>query len=320
MIIGLQFGVGTDYFNYLRIYNNPNYLELYFRKKEYIFYFYIKFIKFFFIEGQSFFIITSFLENLIFYIYLKTLLKNKIINLKKLWIFIFLFLCFGTTFYNQTNGIRQYFNIYLLIIMSVFIINKNFLYYNIIFFIGLNIHRSFLFLYPLYFINFIIKKINKKTFIIFIILVLILNFLPIVKVIKEIIKFVPRYKHYVYYDYFSEITLKNKITKMIFVPFYLESAKLIDNIKNEKKALILRWGIFGFIIRIFCLKITVLNRIGEYFVLLSLFPIYFLIENYIEKNSKFKLFILFFMILGLFVTKTIIFPKGEYLYNSYLFN
>lgn len=33
IITGLQFGAGTDYFNYLRIYNDSNYLKLYFRIK-----------------------------------------------------------------------------------------------------------------------------------------------------------------------------------------------------------------------------------------------------------------------------------------------
>ena len=107
---------------------------------------------------------------------------------------------------------------------------------------------------------------------------------------------------------------------MIFIPFYLESVKLINNMKNEKKDLMLRWGIFGFIVRIFCLKMTLLSRMGEYFIILSIFPMYFLIEDYIEKNNKIKLFVLFFMILGLFVLKIIIFPRGEYLYKSYLFN
>ena len=82
----------------------------------------------------------------------------------------------------------------------------------------------------------------------------------------------------------------------------------------------LKITILAYVIRIFCLKLTVTNRLGEYFTLLSIYPIYLVIENYIQKKKKIELIILLSLVLGLFFIKIIIFPKNEYLYSSYLFH
>lgn len=71
LIIGFQYDVGTDYFNYLNIFYNKNLLELYSRKKEYIFYYAILYLKNIFSNGQILFIITSFFENLLMYFFIR---------------------------------------------------------------------------------------------------------------------------------------------------------------------------------------------------------------------------------------------------------
>ena len=319
LIIGFQYNVGTDYFNYLDIFYDKKVLELYYRKKEYIFYYFIVLLKKFFLNGQSLFISVSFLENLLLYFFIKKLIKENIIEKKYVFIFIFIFLCYGTNFYNQMNVLRQYFNIYLLSFCIIYVYNGEIFKYIISFVIATNIHRSFICLFPIFLIKYLVKKLNKKKFILLLLLSIIFNFLPVLGYIKKILLFFPRYSHYIYSDYFLEIPLLNKMTKFIYIPFYFLSINLLDSINSEKKQYILKVGILAFIIRIFCLKVSVLNRIGEYFTLISIFPIYYLISEYYKRKKFYVIFILVLIIIMLFIFKVLIFPKGEYLYRSYFF-
>lgn len=126
-ILGFQYGVGTDYFSYLNIYNSEAGLSRYFYKKEFLFFYFVSFLRILSSNGQIFFILVSLIENCLFFYYLKLMINNQLISKRKLSLFIFLFLCFGTNFYNQMNGIRQYFNIYLLSICVFYIYYNNFL-------------------------------------------------------------------------------------------------------------------------------------------------------------------------------------------------
>lgn len=319
-ILGFQYAVGTDYFNYLRIYNSELELDLYCYKKEFIFFYFIKILKIFFLNGQIFFIAVSFIENLLFYCYLKLMVVNNLINKKRIYIYIFLFLCFGTNFYNQMNGIRQYFNIYLLSISMFYIYNKNFVKYLLVFLIGMNIHRSFFLVIPLYLFRYISKYFNQKKLKIVILLAFFINFLPVIEIIKIIISYIPRYSHYINSDYFQEIPITQKITKFIFLPYYFWSCSLINKENNLLTKFMLKIGIISYGIKLACLKLTVTNRLGEYFTLLAIYPIYLILDRFIQKKSYFNLILLIGTVFGLFIIKVIILPKGEYLYASYLFN
>lgn len=321
IIIGGQYNVGTDYFSYLQIFQNTKYLELYFWKKEYIFYYFIKFLRFFFQNGQILFLFIGIIENILFFIIIKKLLKLKVLENKYIYIFIYLYLAYGTIFYNQMNGLRQFFNIYLFFFMILFIIEKKYIIYNIIFFIGLNIHRSFILMYPFYFLYiFLKKKITKKILIIGIVIIFIINFINMEKYIAEVAIYIPRYSHYITSSYFNSISFEGKVIKLLYIPFVIESTFLIEKMKNQIQKEVLKIGIISYIIKIGCLMTTVTNRVGEYFTLLSLFPIYFLIIYYIKNNNRLKLVILLGIIMLVYILKIFIFAKGEYLYQFYLFS
>lgn len=318
-IIGLQYDVGTDYFSYLNIFNDENYLNIYFNKKEYIFFYFVKILKIFFKNGQSFFIMVSFLENILFYLFIKNLVKYKFLEIKDLWIFIFAFFSYGTVFYNQMNGIRQYFNIYLFSMAMIFSFYSQKIKYIFIFITGSYIHQSFLYLFPCYFYKIIEKALTKKFLLYLFLVVIISNFLPIPELVKKFIHLVPEYKHYIDKFTLDIINSKMKIVKFIFIPFYIESIYLLDKIEEKPKQWFLKLGIVSFAIRIFCLRTMMLNRIGEYFNLLSIFPICYLLIFYYRTNKKVKFLLLASMIIGLFLVKTLILPQKEYLYKCVLF-
>lgn len=321
IIIGGQYDVGTDYFSYLQIFYNKNILDVYYRKNEYIFYYLVKILSNLFKNGQILFLTIGLIENIFFIQLLKKMLRMKILEKKYIYIFIFIFLAYGTNFYNQMNVLRQYFNLYIFTLMVFLAVEKRYLMYNLFFLIGLNIHRSFILIYLFYFLYiFLKKKITKKILIIGIFIIFIINFINMEKYIAEVAIYIPRYSHYITSSYFNSISFEGKIIKLLYIPFVIESTFLIEKIKNQIQKEVLKIGIISYIIKIGCLMTTVTNRVGEYFTLLSLFPIYFLIIYYIKNNNRLKLLILLGIIMLVYMLKIFIFAKGEYLYQFYLFN
>lgn len=318
-IIGGQYGVGTDYFSYLDIFSNENVLYKYFLKKEYLFYYFVNYLKFIQNKQWLFFFI-AIIENYIFYKLLIYLKKERIIENTSL--FVFIFLTYGTTFYNQMNGIRQYFNVYLLTYLVIFGYEKRYLKYLIVIVIGMNIHASFIIFLPIVILVNIVKKISLKKILIILLMVVIFNFLPLNDILKKIATFSKRYHHYIYSEYFEKVPLKGKITKIIYIPFYIQATTCLKNDKKilaNNKLFFLKFGLISFSIKIFCLHSGAFNRIGESFGILILFPIYYLLEYSKKKKKIFTFIILFFLIIYLFIVKVFLFPSGEYLYRSYFF-
>lgn len=318
LIIGGQYGVGTDYFSYLQIFNGQKNLELYKRLQEYIFYYFVYYFSDFFSEKQYLFFIISFVENILFFSFIFKLKKDNILN--KISIFIFLFLVYGTVFYNQMNTIRQYFDVYILSLIFFYFYKNKKVMYIALYCVGINIHKSFRYFLVLPFLIWTSQIINSKKLlkISLIVVTLIILFFPIEDAIKKLVSYTS-YDNYIYR--IKELSLQNKITKIIFVPFYLEAINLIDRFKKEKQKLFfLKMGIICFILRILLLTVYIAHRFGEYFGIINIFPIYYLIEEYYNNKKYIKLLMLLFLMSFLFVIKIIVFPKGEYLYDSWFFN
>jgi hypothetical protein len=110
------------------------------------------------------------------------------------------------------------------------------------------------------------------------------------------------------------------MAKFVLIPFYLDSLNSLDRIKNKYVQQIIKLGILSFVFRIFCLQVSVANRIGENFMLLSLLPIYLLICKYIKEKKRVKLFFILTTIFCLFTIKVLVIPRGEYVYKSIFSN
>lgn len=308
-ILGFQFEVGTDYKSYLSMFEKKELLYLYFLKKEYIYYFFIRIFEFFGIRGQGYFLIIGFVQVFLYYF-----LQKKITYVrKKAYIYTFLYLTVGTTFYNQMNGIRSQTASY---ILSLMILNK--IYYKKILYyiIGLNIHRSLLYFLPLVILEKILIKINLKKLKILLAISVLINFLPLIPIIKKLLVLIPRYSHYVDSIYLAEIPLILKFTKFIYLPIYWRSFNL--ELKNENENRLFKIGMLFNVLRTICLVSTITNRIGEYFISLTLIPLYYYFSD-LKKDKKIKLVFIIFII-SIFMLKVLFFPKAEYRYKSYLFN
>lgn len=322
IILGGQYEVGKDYRNYLDFFYGIRDSKLFFIQKEYLFYYFLKIMSFLFSNGQIIFVIIGGLESLIFLYFLKKCRENKILLNKKIYIFLFLYLAYGTVFYNQMNGLRQYFNIYLFSLGIIYMLNRKKIKYCLVNLIAIFIHRSSYLLLPFYLIySYFIKKNNKKYFYFIILLVgLIISLIDIKNILEIIVlKYTPKFSGYFLTERIQEVSLEKKIVKYVYLPFYFCAINLIEKRKGKVKEMI-KIGVIGYSIRIAVSNISIVNRIGEYFIILSIFPIYYLIEEWLKQRKNFLLLILIGMICGIFFLKVTIFAKGEYFYRFYLFN
>lgn len=322
IILGGQYEVGKDYRNYLDFFYGIRDSKLFFIQKEYLFYYFLKIMSFLFSNGQIIFVVIGGLESLIFLYFLKKCRENKILLNKKIYIFLFLYLAYGTVFYNQMNGLRQYFNIYLFSLGIIYMLNRKKIKYCLINLIAIFIHRSSYLLLPFYLIySYFIKKNNKKYFYFIILLVgLIISLIDIKNILEIIVlKYTPKFSGYFLTERIQEVSLEKKIVKYVYLPFYFCAINLIEKRKGKVKEMI-KIGVIGYSIRIAVSNISIVNRIGEYFIILSIFPIYYLIEEWLKQRKNFLLLILIGMICGIFFLKVTIFAKGEYFYRFYLFN
>lgn len=307
-ILGLQYEVGTDYSNYLLMFNNENYLELYYNKQEYLYFYFVKFFNYLYVKGQGMFFVISILQVSLFY------WVQKKINIDKLYIFVFLYLTIGSTFYNQMNVIRSQTAVYF---FTLVLLSENYYKKLLFFMIGINIHRSLLLLSPIIFLEKMLLKINENKIKYLLIISLIASLFPIVILLKKVVIFIPRYSHYLNYDYFTEIPFKLKLTKYLYIPIYIRSLTTL-NLKDLREKKLYKLGIIATSIRLLSLISTVTNRIGEYFIILSLIPLYYYFKD-LKKDKTIKKFFLVGIIF-IFLIKVLIIPIGEYDYKSYLFN
>lgn len=201
-------------------------------------------------------------------------------------------------------------------------LNRKKIKYCLINLIAIFIHRSSYLLLPFYLIySYFIKKNNKKYFYFIILLVgLIISLIDIKNILEIIVlKYTPKFSGYFLTERIQEVSLEKKIVKYVYLPFYFCAINLIEKRKGKVKEMI-KIGVIGYSIRIAVSNISIVNRIGEYFIILSIFPIYYLIEEWLKQRKNFLLLILIGMICGIFFLKVTIFAKGEYFYRFYLFN
>ena len=310
IIIGFQFDVGTDYFSYLKIFEDSSKVIKYFYTKEYIFYYFVVELQKIFKNGQYFFAIIAFLEVALFYM---ILVKSKI---KKYNYFIILFLTVCTVFHNQMNGIRQYFVIYLFTLSILYYVNNNKGKSFINFIMGRGIHKSIVILFPFYFFINKIKKITKiEGYVLLISSIIILIFFPVMEFVKLILVHSSYYYYYSYIEgsLFQRLEIKYILSKVIYLPLYFLSLynKKKFSMSVEEKYLY-NIGIFSYFLKIITLQNMMMTRIGDYFTILSLYPLYYYLV-YLKEENKRKRYLYLSFVLVIYIYKIISFYK----YSSY---
>lgn len=315
IICGGQDGVGTDYESYYKIFSNPDTtLFTYYYKQEYLFAWIVELINYIELPPQTGFFIFYLIG---FLVILKIATK---LHHNTFFIFILLFLAYSTAFNNQLNGLRQYIALYwgTLGIMLLYE-KKGIVKFIICIIIACLFHSSSLLFLPFLFFIFYKKNITYKFYILFLTTSVLFSLLGSYDWIwKQFDFLIPaNYMHYMGGDFDTGHGFTKMITKLIFIPFYIYSLNLIKYNKLTGYDLYLfKIGFISYCIRLFFMDNIILNRIGVSLILISIFPIYYLLrELYLRKSfGKFHLICLFFV--AFYLAKVILFPTEEYLYNS----
>ena len=318
-ILGFQDNVGTDYQSYTNIYWNrfeTDYTYLF--KKEYLFLFLIKGLRDF-KQPQILFLIISIIQvTLIFNIIKKVNDKIAI----KYAPFIFLYLTSTGLFFSQMNTLRSTTSGLILVNAILLFIDKKYKKSILLWIIALYFHKASLYIYILLMIFYILSKIFNKWFLLF---PLIGSYLYLYKFnnvnfLFEILKKIPQYSRYLGNEYFTKIIeLGSGLAVIVVICINIYSVYIFkDEKENKFKKAILYIGILSYSLILVSFKIVVLNRITDYFLFFTIFPIYLILVCERKESMVAKIMIYIFYI-TIFVKNVILHPLAEKIYNNIFF-
>lgn len=318
-LLSLQYGVGTDYFSYVSLFKG-NYIDLYKRNTEFLFYYLCCFLSKYKIHPQMGFVFLSFIQ---FFCINKFL---KFMNLKSNTIFFYLYFTVATFMFNQTNGIRQYTAAAILLLFVKYSYEKKIIKMILSIFIASMFHSSAIMFIPVFFVVKLLSiRLNNFIWIIYLLISIILIRVNIVSKIINLIPFLSRYSHYL--DSLwggSQFSFVNIFTKILYIPFYFFSLKSLKKLSDKKNVLLFQLGFFSYGIKLICLSSPILNRFAGYFEFFTIMPLYYFIFDFFDKKIRIKYFNLLFIFLfgcitvGMFFLKTVLMATGEYEYKSIL--
>lgn len=312
IICGGQYYVGTDYASYYGIFKYNDF-HFFLIKKEYLFVYIAKFFSYLNLPPQAPFYGFYFI-GFMFLLYITSKLHHK-----TSFIFILLYIAVSTAFNNQLNGLRQYISVYICTTGILLLYeNKGIIKFLICLLLGAMMHSSAFLMLPFIYFKFKPQVTARQAKIILILSLLFFLFGNLNKLIELFSFLIPaHFLSYIGGVFDTPTSFIQNLTKLIYLPFYWYSFRLLKN--NNLKGFdmyLFSIGVISYAVRLMFINNVIFNRIGTSLILLSLFPLYYLLRHlYLTKSYiKFSLIILFFI--SFYLLKVVAFPKQEYLYNS----
>ena len=315
IICGGQYGVGTDYFTYYQIFEDVD-VDFYYIKGEWLFSVIVEMFRGAGMPPQGLFFIFYFIN---FFFLLKIVYK---INDQPSFIFILLYICLSNVFNNQLNGLRQYCAVYIVTYaMLNFYDNKSYIKYVLSILMAGGLHFSAYMMLPFVLIL-RFEKLGKGISFTLLLTGLVFSVIGSSSFILNLFSSVIP-KHY--YDAYiggeldTAVGFERTITKLIFVPLYISA--IFSSRTNWKKN-DLRFfsiGIIAYSIRLFFMENLMFNRLGYYFLILSILPLYVYIKSFYQSKKRIYSYLLMSVFLAFYFLKTVVLAKGEYLYQSVYF-
>lgn len=314
IISGGQDSVGTDYESYLYIFDG-NQLDYYREKNEFLFAAIISLFNACGIHGQALFFVFYSINFIFFFLILKRL------PTKQIFLCILLYITVTNLFNNQLNTLRQATAIYIGTYAAFLIFEGKKIKALFYVLVAALIHQSAVILIIFYLLKNVAIKCSFKQLVILLLAAIGLSFILQPNSINFLAPYLPEaYMWHILGGAVEEKSLILKVTKYIFVPIYiLALIYFYKNRSNDWESLLFKSGWIAYCIRLSLLNLTLVARITDYFLILSIFPILLYI-NYLYKLYKVFLFLAILMGLSVFYgLKVTVFARGEYLYNSIYF-
>lgn len=320
LLLGLQDSVGTDYLEYKKMFTlGPNgwYVNFYKSKGEYIFAFLLEKIAPLFQEKQIIFIIISYVQT---YLFGKFLYETK---QKYISILIFLLICLIGIYQIQLNTLRTAITSLIFSIVVLKFLKKEYIKILILSIIAINIHKSYLYIFLSYILLFnTLKRINlTKNKLLIIYFISIISSFYLFDYVEYIIKYVKFYGKFYNngVSFWRATGFKYLVLKYYYSILVLYSLVIRQKL-SEKNRQIYDIGFIFNCIRYFSMRVFLLNRVNDYFLPITIFPIYFLMVSLLENRKYVQLLIIIMYILIPYILKVTILAEGEYLYRCILFN
>lgn len=284
----IRYDVGTDYLNYLKIFNNSNLLEKY-KIKEPLFYFINWFLKLINAHFQWLYVIIAFIF---------TAVSFKAYPKKNQWLLHLLF--FSSIWFISFNTLRQAIALAWSLLGVFYYFNRKYSFFFISFLIASTFHQSALFIFMVGIIAFIpFSRKSKETILplVFIIIIFVVFISPNF-IFTYIEKFLIVFGYSTYANYFSNITYfitRNTGTGYVVLVKIFFSCYLIINAKNFLQInknywfLIILIFLFG-LSSALAYHIIIFTRMAMVFIIAPIIGGY-LLKN-IQKNKKIKKIVL----------------------------
>lgn len=315
-----QYNVGTDYMSYVDMYKYGYNIEYYFNKKEWVFYLVLKIATEFQLGEQAIFILVSVFYSF-FWIFLIFLLKNE--NYK-VWLFVLLYFTVTGIYQNQLNGLRQYMAIAILPCIFVLFYKKRYLATISLTLLATLCHASFLILYPFFFV--FVFKPSPRLIIYFFTISFVFSAVIIPKLLPVVVNAIfGGYSGYFESELSVSANAVSLITKAFYFPLFVLAIfqykkDVKENVYNKEKYemlmyffMILSLTYWLFIVNMY---FGFFGRVAQYFMIFYIFPIYYLLERYLEQRKIYMTLLLFVYVITPYLLKVTLFAKSEYDYQS----
>ena len=132
------------------------------------------------------------------------------------------------------------------------------------------------------------------------------------------------FQNYQYFLLREKLNLNIFLTKLYYLPLFIYFLYLW-NFKKILRSVDITFMytliiIFSVTYSLYLIDLTINlgGRVFQYFIFFYIFPLYYVIEYKINNKKLYQLTIIFLYILVPYLVKTLLFPIGEYNYNSVL--
>ena len=230
---------------------------------------------------------------------------------------MFLFFSLNLLFFNQFNGIRQYIAVYIVVYALVILPHrKSYKFIFLILFSSLFHKSSIFFIIFIFLKNLLCRRFSKKIIFILIFLVASLYFTNLATLLNKILLFIPSYQNYIGIDYLNKLSFAGVLTKLLKLWVVIISMYLIDEQSLDKKYIYLvNLSYLAILLMVFSFSSGILWRFYQYLDFFIAIPVLLLFnkKKYVNLSILISIYLIFILIF-----KIIIFPTGEYKYNSIL--
>lgn len=313
-ICGGQDEVGTDYLSYLSIFNGNQY-HVYINNHEYLFIGIVALFNSIGIYGQSLFFVFYGIN----FIFLFLIVKR--IPRKQIFIFLILYMVVTSLFNNQLNILRQTTAIYIGT-YAAFLIFENKKIKGLIFIIlAFFIHQSAIVLLILYAYKFFLRIFSYKALLVCLLAAFLCSLVLKIDSLVFILPFLSAdYAWHIEGGAVEETGLITKLTKYIFIPLYLLSWwRFRKENFSDKDIILFKCGWIAFCLRLSLVNLSIVSRIFDYFLILSVFPLLQYLYCLFKARKTFLFLCIIFGLTLFYCVKVTIFARAEYLYKSIYF-